>query len=235
MKFRLAAAGLLAGVCLAPSVFAGTATVTYFGIVDNTQDILGFVEPAPDYDNAHLFGGGNLEGDFVQAVFVYDTNLGIESTDGSTYDELDGGAAFATASPLISATLFVQQPTTSLVYDYTFTPDYYADVYTSSAQGYIDDIATSTAGDNTYTYISETSAPASLSQSYFGLGYGGGSYFDPAGTNTGKLDTIVFDTLEVSVSYVPEPGAWSLMIVGVGLTGAMLRLAGRRRGVASNS
>ena len=221
-------AKLLAAVCAivaasqAPHALAGTGTVTYFGVVDNTQTLNGHVEPAPDYDVAHLFGRGNLEGDFLTATFVYDTSRGFETTDGATYDELDGGSSFFTSSPLLSATLTVQNARTGKDYLYSFTPDYYADVYTSA--GYLDEIGYSTAGDQTYTYIEPDDAgPTSLSQSFSGTGYGSGSYFDPGLTNTKTLDSIVFDTLSVNVTAVPEPSTWALMIAGVGLVGFALR------------
>jgi hypothetical protein len=231
MNIKLALAAIITIMGLASHASANVVTVTYFGIVNNTQNIDGYTEPAPDYDLADLFGGGNLEGDLVEATFVYDTTLGLPETDSGVYDELNGGLAFGAPSPLLSASLTVQQATTLDLYSYTFTPDYYAVVYTSADQ--IADIGYSTAGDQTYAYIDTNGSPTSLAQSYFpSAGYGPGSYFDPGMTNTGSPDTIVFDALAVEVSSVPEPGAWALMIVGIALTGGTARRGRRRRVVA---
>jgi len=230
MKLKLATACLVAALTQAPHALAQTTgTVTYFGVVANTQTFYfgdeTVTEPAPDYDVADLFGGGNLEGDFVTATFTYSSAYGIESSDPGDYDELDGGSSYPVSNPLLSATFSVEQPTTLNVYNYTFTPGYYSDVYTSSS--YIDDIGASTAGDDIYAYIEPAlgDGPTSLAQSYVGDGYGGGSYFDPAGTNTGLQDAIVFDVLQVSVtaSAAPEPSTWALMIAGIGAVGFGLR------------
>jgi hypothetical protein len=236
MKFKLAAAGVLAVLVQASHASAGIGTVTYLGYVLNTQVVSGVLEAAPDVDNADLFGGGDLEFDPIEATFVYDTQQGFDTTDGSTFDELDGGSTFFTSSPLLSATFTVVNQTTMDEYTYNFTPDFYADVTTSTGTGnynYIQEIAYSSAGDQTITYIEpDAPAPASLDQPFFGTGDGSGSYFNPGATNTGMFDSIVFDPLEVSVSYVPEPGAWALMIAGLGLTGAALRRGSRRRRIA---
>ena len=226
--YWLGAALLIAAVTQAPSAIAGSATVSYFGVVNNTQSVLGQMESAPDTDLANLFGGGNLEGDFLTATFVYSTSLGSQTTDGQTYDERDGGLGYPAASPLLSATLSIDNALTGGVYSYTFSPNYYADIYTSA--GFLDEIGYSTAGDQTYTYIQPTAAaPTTLTSSFSGLGYGPASYFNPGATNTGSLDTIVFDTLEVTVSAVPEPSTWALMIAGLGGLGLVLRRQKSRR------
>jgi len=226
MRLKLALAASLSLLGQAPAASAALGTVTYFGVVDNTQLIYGFTEPAPDYDLAGLFGGGNLEGDLVEATFVYETNFGTPEGLSGQYDEVNGGVAFDATSPLLSATLTVEQPTTLDLYSYSFTPDYYAIAYTSASE--VAEIAYSSGGDQTYTYIDTSGAPTSLTESFSGYGYGGGSYFDPGGTTTGLFDTIVFDTLSVDVSVVPEPQAWTMMVAGLALTGATARSRRRR-------
>jgi hypothetical protein len=229
MKFTLAAAALLAVLCQTPQALAQYSTVKYDAFVDTSQ---------PDDDLANLFGGGDLAGDLATATFVYDAKLGVvlaSATPGGAYDERDGGIGYGGApSPLISATLSITAGSTT--YSYTFTPDYYADVFTSGDDDYIDDIGNSTAGDATYAYIEPYDyAPNGLNQSFSSFGSGYGSYFDPAGSNTDSLDTIVLDIYAVTIDAVPEPQAWSLMIAGLGLTGATARLGRRRAASASES
>jgi hypothetical protein len=228
MKLKIVTACLLAAVALAQAPHAlatEVGTVSYFGVVDNTETIYGRTEPAPDYDVAGLFGSTtvptNLEGDFITATFNYTSALGVETSTPGASDELDGGA-------LVSASVSIQDPTTLNIYTYTFTPDYASDAYTSMA-GLSED-GYSTAGDQIYSYIlSDAAGPTSLAQSFSSTGFGGGSYFLPAATNTGQLDAIVFDTLYVTVSATPEPGSWALMVLGVGAIGLGLRFSRSRR------
>jgi len=233
MKLKLATACLLAALMQAPHALASTGTVTYFGVVDNTQTLYyaneTVTEPAPDYDVADLFGGGNLEGDFVTATFTYSSGYGLESYVPGEYDELDGGSSYLTTDPLLSVTFSVQQPGTYNTYSYTFTPDFYGDVYTSKT--YIDDEGTSTAGDSIDAYITYLSdGPTNLAQSYYADGYGSDSSFLPGATNTGQLDAIPFDVTEVSVvASAPEPSTWALMIAGLGAAGLGLRYRRSRK------
>jgi hypothetical protein len=224
MKFILAAVALLATLGLAPPALAVAqySTMTYYAFVDASQ---------PDDDRADLFGGGNLAGDLATETFVYGDDLGAGSGSGipgSQYEERDGGMGYGGAPiPVISVTLSID--VSGALVNYTFAPDYYADVYTSGDYDYIDDIAYSTAGDATYAYTEpDFYAPNQLNQSFFSFGYGYGSYFDPAATKTGKLDTIVLDIFAVNVSAVPEPQAWTMMVTGLALTGATARSKRRR-------
>jgi hypothetical protein len=238
MKCKLAAACIVSVLSLAPQAFAGTMTLSYQGVVDNTQILNGHMESAPDNDVADLFGGGNLEGEYIYATYVYNTSNGIErQTAGSA--ELDGGSGFFASDPLTSVTITIQLESLK-TYSYTYTPDYYAQVYTGAdvynSSGVetgvsgLDEIGDSSVGDQSFTYMeTNTAAPASLSSSYFGYGYGPGSYFDPGLTNTKEFDAIVFDTSLVAVSYAPEPSTWALMFTGVGLVGGAMRFSRRRR------
>jgi hypothetical protein len=231
MKSKLATACLLATLAQAPHALAqAVGTVTYFGVINNTQDINGYYEPGNDVDYADLFGGGNLEGDFVSVTFTYNTALGDTSTTPGVEAEAYGGSLISptSISPITSISFSVQQVITNNIYTYTFTPDYSGTLVTGP--GEIEDIAQSTVGDNITTYIesgfSYLDAPADLSQSYASYGFGPGSYFITGGSNTGTPDTIVFDTSSVIVSAVstaPEPSAWALMIAGIGAAGLGLR------------
>ncbi|MHB8286412.1 MAG: PEP-CTERM sorting domain-containing protein [Caulobacteraceae bacterium] len=232
MKTRLTLviglAAALAGAAGASAAAAADVSVTYQGVIDAT-DAIGL--PMPDADTADLFGGGNLEGDNITAVFNYDTNLGMEATDGATYDQLSGGSAFydqttntSYASPITSEVFTING------YSYTFTPDYYATVYTQSgAYGGINQIGDSIDGTESYVYLPTSDAPASLGTSYSNSSSFGSGYLLTALNADNLYDNIVFTTTSVVVSAAPEPSVWLLMLAGVGLIGGLLR-RGKRQG-----
>ena len=235
MKLKLSGALLVAALMQAPHASAVAVTASYFGIVDATQSIDGVTESAPDFDVAGLFGGGNLEGDFITATFAYNTSLGSE-TSTKTSDELLGGLSFSLPSPITSATFLIQTPGAPTNYTYSYTPDYEADVFVGSDDpdtGAMDlhAVAGSTNQDQSFVYIVPKSAPPSnLTSSFSAFGFGPGSYLEPGATNTGSFDNIVFDTLQLTVSAAPEPTGWALMIAGLALIGTALRLRRRRFG-----
>ena len=227
MKAKFTAvASALATFALAPHALASTGTVTYQGIVNNTQIIAGAVEPLPDFDGADLFGGGNLEGEQMTASFSYSTSLGSRSGFGDTYDQLAGGIGFLSSSPITSATFTIAG------HSYTYSPDYYSLALTqsvASGQGLVEDAAYSEDQDQALVAILASDAPASLATSFSSALYPtSGSFFDPGRTNTGVLDSINFDTISVAVSAIPEPSTWSLMIAGIGLVGFTMRRRVRR-------
>ena len=229
-KFTAVASALVT-LALAPHALASTGIVTYQGIVNNTQVVGNAYEPLPDVDGADLFGGGNLEGDQITASFSYSTALGPRSGFGDTYDQLVGGISFGTSSPITSATFTIENDNQN--YSYTYTPNYYALAYTQSSaagQGFVEDTAYSENQDQALVAILASDAPASLFKSFSSaIAVTSGSYFDPGATNVANVyDSIDFDTIDVTVSAVPEASTWALMIVGVGLTGIMLRRRLRR-------
>ena len=236
MKLTLSGGLFIAALMQAPQASAVAVTASYFGIVDATQTIDGVSESAPDYDVANLFGGGNLEGDFITATFAYNTSLGIETNTASS-DELDGGLSFGASSPITSAVYQVQAPGSTATYTYSYTPDYEADVFVGSndpdtGSADMHEVADSTSQDQSFAYLIPTSTPpSSLALSFSALGFGPGSYLDPGATNTGSLDNIVFDTLQLTVSAAPEPACWALMISGLAMIGAALRSGRRRAGL----
>jgi hypothetical protein len=238
MKLKIATACLLAALAQAPHALAAIGTVSYFGIVENTQTFYfgdeTVTESAPDYDVADLFGGGNLEGDQIAVTLTYNTNFGLDASTPGATAQLYGGSAYTTDSPLTSVAFAVQQPTTGDIYSYSFTPDYYSTVSTSASA--ISEVGYSSATDSINVGISPTNAaPIGLTEAFSSDGYGPGNSFLPSGTNTGELDSIVFDTLEVSVSATPEPQTWALMLLGVGAIGLGLRSGNERRRLAGGA
>lgn len=221
----LAGLGAVAVLSCASAASAANVSVTYQGVVDATQSN-GL--PTPDVDVVDLFGGGNLEGDNITALVNYDTTLGEETTDNATYDQLAGGLEFLTSSPITSEVFTING------YSYTFTPDYNATVYTQSGSGgYIQQIGYSTAGDSSIINLPTSSAPASLGTSFSATGLGFG-YLLTAFNAQNQSDSIVFATTSAVVSAAPEPAAWLLMIVGLGLIGDVLRRAKPKGELAFN-
>jgi hypothetical protein len=221
----LAVIGAVALFTGASTASAAGVTVTYQGVVDAVQSN-GL--PMPDYDVAGLFGGGNLEGENFTAVISYDTNLGIETTDGATYDQLVGGGGFydvtdnlAYASPITSEVFTIKG------YSYTFSPDYYSVVSTQSGSGgYIQQIGDATDGAESILDLPTSAAPASLGISFSATGPGFG-YLLTAFSADNSSDSIVFATTSAVVDAAPEPLTWILMVAGIGLIGIMLRGAQR--------
>lgn len=231
MKLKIVTVCFLAALTQAPRAFADVGTVTYYGTVANTQTLYypheTVVEPAPDFDVANLFGGGNLEGDEVVATLTYSTSYGSEFATPGVSDQLYGGSAYQTASPLMSASLTIQQANTLNIYTYTFTPNYYSTVSTSATD--ISEFGTSTTGASINTSFGPAvTGPTSLSQSFSTDGYGPGNSFLTAFSTAGA-DTIVFETQYVTVSALPEPAEWALMLLGVGAAGLRLRYSRARR------
>ncbi len=233
MKMKLALASLTAALMQVTHAFALPVTVTYSGVVAAIQDVNGIAEPAPDVDVANLFGGGNLEGDLISASFAYDTSLGVDLAQSGS-DELVGGTSYFASSPITSTTFSILAPGATSAYSYSYVPNFAASVFTGANEpntgvNGLSATAFSTSGDTSLVYIgTKTPAPTNLASAFSAPGYGPGSYFLPAVTKTGAQDSIVFDALEVMVSPAPEPSDWTLMILGIGLVGGVLR--GCRRG-----
>ena len=174
--------------------------------------------------------GGDLEGQAIQAVFFYDTSLGVETTDGSTFDEIDAGADYGVSA--------VTAVTYSIAgHSYEYVPDEFQDLTTqaftsASEPGFLSFAAYSSGGDESFVQIETQSAPALLSTPFQGQADPGSvgslyTYFLPGRTsNADQLDSITFNVTDVSssaVSVAPEPTTWWLLLLGTAVTGLALR------------
>jgi hypothetical protein len=56
--------------------------------------------------------------------------------------------------------------------------------------------------------------------------------FDSPGTFTA---TVIYDPLTITIDTVPEPSTWAMMLLGVGVVGAGLRMARRKDAMASSA
>ena len=174
-----------------------------------------------------LFGGVDIVGQQITAIYNYDTANGLRTTDLGVSDDLAGGINFSTASTITSAVFKVGSSV------FSFSPDYYSDIYASpgflDAYGY--NFSTNNYGFQTYI-VPTAAAPSSVAETFSspGEGDGGGRYSQYSYVSNG-VDTVDFDAQRVAItSPAPEPGIWALMLLGVGLSGWRLRRkAGRRR------
>ena len=234
MRHILALASAAAAVlAFAPVAQANSVSVTYQGVVDATQTLpSGIVLPTPDFDVADLFGGGNLEGDSVTAVVDYDTSRGL-FTGAPGFADLTGGAALydqvtgiGYRSPILSESFTING------YNYSFTPDYYADLETQSGpKGYVQQIATDEAGASSILSYSTSAAPGRLDYSFSTqTGFGAGYLLTDFGPDN-VSDNVQLALTDVQVSAAPEPSSWALMLLGVGLCGATFRRRSRVRAV----
>ena len=223
-KALIGMVGAVAALGLAGTASANTTTVTYQGVITSGSDIEGYFGAA----------GADLTNDAVVASYTYDTSLGIEATDGASYDELDGGLDFGVTSPILAATLEINGKS------YSYTPDYYADVstgygtfdWTTGAYDVtgVSDTAYALLGGSSSVAMQTDALPplTSLSTPFSSTGFGLG-YFDSNFADDGSSDTFSFQTSSVNVSAAPEPATWVLMFGGLGMIGGMLRIAKTRR------
>lgn len=216
----------LAATAAVLSLAAGAAqaavTVTFTGTVQS------------GVDGAGLFGaaGANLTGLAFTSIYVVDETQIYDLSNG--YYQAEGGGAYGTPLPIISASLTINGLT------YTPTATYYGGFSEQNAQGfythlyyqnlsatYFDWLPGENLHNSCVDYYDATPKPQtckSTNQGYFAFSNGAtvGVLF-----NTGVSSS---DPLPLGVSYVPEPITWALMIAGFGMVGASLR---RRRAVAA--
>ena len=177
-------------------------------------------------DDLGLFGpvGGDLTGDFVRAVFEFDTVLGLRGplpasppTPAAT-DSVIGGSNIGIPSPLVSATITVNGVTITIGGDLaaaaaTSTGNYVLSEAVGQNLNFLD--AVNEAPD----------APASLDTPFRPHGLIAGGFFvgDATSANNTSGD----------FAAVPEPAAWSFLLLGVGCIGSAMRTTRRRREVAT--
>ena len=96
-----ALAGIIATLGMGAVAHANLMSVSYQGFVTQGSDI------------ENYFGGGDLTGDAFTATFLYDPTSGVESSDGVSYDEVDGGLGYLAPAPITSASLQINGQTYS--------------------------------------------------------------------------------------------------------------------------
>ena len=218
IKPTVIALALAAAAVLPQPVLAADLLVTYSGFITATDA------------NDTIFGGNVGKGDAISAAFYYTTSVpGTRMRMPGVSDEITGGLRFGTGQ-VISEVVF-----TSGTNVFSYSPNYYDDVYASAS--FLDAYAYDTRGDVTQTFITPSKAgPTNLRQKFSsnGTGDSGGPLTQYSYVSDGQT-TIDFNANRVTVSdapvsAAPEPANWLLMIIGVGGLGLGLRssAAGRR-------
>jgi hypothetical protein len=195
--------------------------VTYTGVVTASVDatgLFGIVDPntsytGPSWPGASPSSSGAYVGMSYTAHYLFDTSLGI-SVITPTDQDIYGGAAFGVATPLLSATVTINGHTESVsggdwgeIWGQSgrqshFAQTYIPYVYNNYLWNYVTgSLPAEVAGPINYTSV-DPNTPGSYAEY---------SLTDvPNGLRTDMLASI--QTLTVSA--VPEPSTWAMMMVG---------------------
>lgn len=227
MGVKALTAACVAALAMA-CAWAGDASATIY-----TLTLEGTVYASPDTidgrvwtgtDGDGLFGtaGANLSGDSYTAVFTADSTLGKSFA--SDYLFRAGGTAYGASSPIVSATLTINGHTT------TFSPGWSDEVFYESSyragdpQDLLVEAVGAVWGQNGFS--GEGINVGTIGQNLFTSAGGGTSLLLSDGTATITPDDIpstVLPTIGGDGPAVPEPSTWTMLILGFGLLGTLLR------------
>jgi hypothetical protein len=212
------AVALLAGVSPAT---AAVKTATYSGTVDQGLDTTGVFGPA----NTSLAGASYI------ATFTYDRTLGSSNTIGTSA----GGSLFGTTSPIIAASLRINNITWIIP---AGADDFVRTSVSPEVWHYVSSrkiVGAGTQRDQVNYRGFPVTAPESLDQNVAPVPAVGGGSFTILTMNNFNNAFMVFAQGSFSndaiysvgdVASIPEPASWAMLIAGFGLTGAAMR---RRR------
>jgi hypothetical protein len=184
----------------------------------------GTITAGADVDN--LFGLSylpSLQGLAFGASVSYSTSVPGTRVTTSVSDEVTGGFNFG-ADPVVSLVSFSIGGQS-----FSFSPDYYSDVYTSPTL--LSTSAIDLLGTNFLAYFSPDGGRG---PSLFGIPFSGAGTGDTGGAVTQNSyliagqDDIDFNATRVTVSAVPEVATWAMLVAGFGAVGFFLRRRERR-------
>lgn len=228
LRTLLGSIALAGAVVLARPVEAAIMQATWTGVVT-------------DYgtDNAGIWGpaGGSLLGLTASAVFKYDTTIGDVFTLPGLVDRVVGGTDYGQPTPILDAWIEIN----GIQLHFAGDADGAAGVFNSppgpvGAYNYAwtnapgGNIAYLDATANFVSSVVDMTHPFQVSFSNPFDAYAEANFYDIQ-TNTLQYE-VVIDTKTLTVERldavggVPEPASWTLMILGFGTAGAVLR---RRR------
>lgn len=216
LSLALAVVGTLAGAAPASATLY---VATYSGL------IIGGV------DGAGLFGplGGQLGGDVVTARYVYDTALGIRSTNPYVSDTLYGGTSQNVSSPIVSAMLTVNgiriagpagdnDSHTNYIREYMpfdYSTAYVLDNVQDNAGGYL--------YNEVRSEVIPSSVPPSIETPFTMTGHFQGGGYLIRGAAVTNFAFGYDGTVTVAETSVPEPTTWAMMLLGLAAVGLARR------------
>lgn len=204
----------IATATIAAPASANIITFKYFGkITDGT-------------DTSGLFGAANtdLTGDPIEAVFVFDTSLGLRGPIMGATDSLVGGtsAPGMPPSPLLSATITINGQSALI------GGGLLASALTDAGHFNASAAADLNLADSVQAFVFTADAPASLDAPFMPHGVGGGSF------NIDRMDPLSgLSQIATGDFSIPEPSTWAMMLVGLGGIGAAIRSGRRNRLIAA--
>ena len=213
-----AGAAMVAGLGMAGPASATKYKFTFHGTVEAN---------VPSGDGLGLFGGGSLAGDQATAQFVFDDTRGESlsgfAVNGHPGTEYIGGPAFGATltDPLLSATLTINGMTADFYSPNAgfvgIVPGYYLEADSSGPSG------NPSLGAGLLGAFPDPLANATVTGST-----GGGLFSDCStpGCTSGDVD---YTSVDIRVLSVPEPGVWSMMLLGVAAVGGFARARRRER------
>lgn len=208
-----------AGVLATQPASAALMQATYTGYIYTGVDYVGAFAPA----------GTDLSGERFEQYYLYDTNIGLQNFINNGV-ELIGGAQFGQPSSVLDAwvrvrgvTLHFSSAAASLI---SIGPTHVSHLVWGPEPPL-------NGGNLLQAALFPIVGPASLEQEFHATGslIGGGLIQVIGGPVPGDPSTllgIVTETVDITAA-VPEPSAWTLLILGFGTTGWMVR---RRRSTA---
>jgi hypothetical protein len=222
---KLALRAISAATTLALALALSTQAAAAIMKAEYTGKFWGF----ESFDDAGYFGvGTDLTEVPFNVTFVYDTSISDASVPG-IYDQNLGGSLFGGPSPIISASIKVNNITRS------FESDYVGYVLINRLGGFALHQSSKIQGEDAIyiTAFPIGDLPTSLTSPYSSdiscaVATLCGGFVFRGGRN--QIVSGNFNPSHITITAVPEPTTWALMIGGFGLAGAALR---RQRELAS--
>ena len=220
MKLVLGAAIAVAAVIGGSPASAVVLIATYTGTVQG----------GGDWDGEFGTRYADLTGRTYTATYTYDTSLGRDYV-GSYFEELVNEFPYGT--PILDSTLTIGTGTVHV------TGEGYGHVFSANNNGNFACVGNAASGNSRFlssnlcTNTAPTTLPISFSSGLSGPYASGDSYYQsPTGNNPVRFYADFVTIRAVTEAAVPEPATWSLMLMGFGGLGAVLR---RRRALPSSA